>query len=392
MFKTSRYKIRHLPRNNKAMAKLGNTFVLYKTKLDSIRILIEANQIEANTHSINIPVQPVTEDGEVVGEFKKSNAAEVRHRGARYYIGYIPSLKYGMDTIQAYSITITAKMLGKDYGEGITIDNLFQIYKFIQEQKHTLKFSYDTMLRAMWGSAEYAYDFIANDENYRTILKVVDENRREWVTEGMYYNPFKGTAKDRSNLGFELNTRAKATPAKPYIHVYNKWRELENEKNRELVEMHGLAWPDNMRRIERCFKGTADFGYLKVPKPRNLEELLTFDHELIDRETREAIDKYYLMEEKTMGKKTNAIRETVNWPSIMAEIGLKMNFSDKIEEMVTEILKEAGAKPYTVSRAKKAILKAKGESRKKTVNLGELNFEVQELMKKLGIIRPPTPH
>lgn len=272
-----------------------STFVLEISKLDSVRIRIPAEKI-TDRGVINIPYLRLTKEGEIIGTHKTDNSLEITSEGASIRLGYTPSVMTDKGVHEeAYSLTLSAKMLGKDYGTGINRENLKQIWEWTQRVPDGLKFEYEDFAQAKWSGAEYAIDFTSTLQEYNDLIQIIEDKLKQWVRADGYWNRFQGK-KIQFNLGFELNSRGGATPKKLYNHMYNKEEEMKSEKNRILADAIGTI-PSGLRRFETNFKNNKFLLANGLPKCETLEELINLP-ELSVRQIMLSNMKNYTMNEK----------------------------------------------------------------------------------------------
>lgn len=211
-----------------------------------------------------------TDTGEIKEE-AKNNQLYIEDRGIKTRYSYRNIFKTSF-----VFITITAKMLQKDYFRGITNETIQQLYNYVISQG-IIKVKYGDFLRAKVFDIDFATNFSASHLDFSQMCT----SRRAVVkTSKLFYD------KSRRVTGLQYGHREKATPRYPFVKFYTKLPELINN-SREFYQRFLPAWSNPLyRRIEVTLKNSRHQDLLikaKVldKKIEDLMELLTIPEETI---------------------------------------------------------------------------------------------------------------
>lgn len=116
-------------------------------------------------------------------------------------------------------IQVNSKMLGDRYFEGITADNLPEIYKYILEVGH-IRMEYEDFLMGYVYDVDICMDVEATDEVFEKMLRRLVQQ----INPVHYRKIGKWFAKN--NIGVEIGNRHKSTADNPYVKFYAKGLEL----------------------------------------------------------------------------------------------------------------------------------------------------------------------
>lgn len=343
-------------------------------KWDSFRVEIPSNRVTNKSYigkELNLIVK---EDAEVVdGEDKpliKMSIADT-DKGIKYRFAK-QICQTGISSEERYVILVNAKMLGKNYFEGINYKNIKSVYDYIIS-KNILDFSYDDFLDGYVYDADCCYDVNAGPDLWHSLCcrvksSVLHENEK-------YINHFKN---QQSNVGLAFNDRNGGTPAHPFIKLYHKGLELDDNSydfNKEFIKQNGLK----IGRMEYNFKRRKHFEYFGL-EIKSLRDLLEVGVETLKEVVLKTISKFYL------NKRTKVRNNTKLGPSefyikylvsFAVEKGMGRNwFMDCVKDYkeYTE-----GAEYVQISRLKNYISESLNEDMFKEKL--EMNSAVDELFK-----------
>jgi hypothetical protein len=171
-------------------------------------------------------------------------------------------------------VTLTGKLLGKAYFEGITKENINDIYKKFIEMK-IFECSIETFKNGLVNDIDICKNiYIKERESFD---KLTGELSKLAKINERYINRIK----ENTNKGIEFNTREKATMSKPYAKFYFKEIELQTKSK----EFRKIYLEDknvvNLIRYEATIKNGKISKALNkkgiIKKFRTLEELLNIE-------------------------------------------------------------------------------------------------------------------
>lgn len=232
----------NLVSNEESTKKVGcnlNNLINLKPKIDSYRILIPADKAEIIDKRFGATyVRYYNELDEFEEELTDNNSYTVRKKGitTRFQLckRHIDYNKGSQNPEDVVLIFVNAKMLGERYLEGITKNNLEVLYEYIQSL-NVVKFSYLDFQNSKATDVDFCIDLLDSslEEHYTTHHRFVNT-----VYQNILHT-YQGTIKkykddstkiDNASRWQGLQTqfamRTKATPAKPFITIYDKSGEL----------------------------------------------------------------------------------------------------------------------------------------------------------------------
>ena len=125
----------------------------------------------------------------------------------------------GGQTEERLVIQVNAKMLGERYFEGITFENLPEIYNYIR-QLHIVDMEYEDFLMGNVYDVDICMDVETRDDVFEKMLRRLAQQ----INPVHYRKVGKWFAKN--NIGLEIGTRHKSTADNPYVKFYAKGLEL----------------------------------------------------------------------------------------------------------------------------------------------------------------------
>ena len=257
-------------------------------KWDSFRVEIPSHKVTNKSHIGKELILSEKENGNVVGgdesPLVKMSIAEVE-KGVSYKFARTIA-QTGLSSEERYTIIVNAKMLGKDYFEGINEINIKRVYDYIIS-RGILDFSYDDFLDGYVYDADCCYDVEAGPDVWNALCSRVKNSVLH--EKEKYINHFTNQA---SNVGLALNTRDASTPTAPFIKLYHKGLELDSnsyEFNAEYIKQHGLK----IGRMEYNFKRRKHFEYFGL-EIKTLRDLLSIGTGVLKEVVLKTISRFYL--------------------------------------------------------------------------------------------------
>lgn len=176
--------------------------------------------------------------------------------------GYILEfqVKNSKDGTQALYMLVNAKMLETKYFEGITIENVKDIYDRLQAC-NVAYFSFDNFLyQSRCTNVEFCKNFVMNDllEQLKKLKLRIHQTAKK--------NPVAVITKKRKEQSLRFIAKNKSTHAKPHILIYNKELELLNNpsSSRFTNQFLGHIEINNLCRVEFRIKDKDHAKYLKL--------------------------------------------------------------------------------------------------------------------------------
>jgi len=227
-------------------------------KLDSLRLEIPIKQCEV-VGKIKIPYIKVSvEAGNIIEgsldeplfdlqQIHKENGITFRVQLMRRTLG-------NNQFEDRYILQISSKMLRGRYFEGISAENINEIYEYIQSL-NILKFSKEAFMNAYAYDIDLAMDVKCSREGWLKLCRKVNANLNP--SKFKYVNLFGSS----DNTGLELNRREKATNEAPFVKLYHKSTEMLS-KSAEFNGLYFNGQDHKIGRLEFSLKNRAHVKHL----------------------------------------------------------------------------------------------------------------------------------
>lgn len=236
---------------------------LEKLKIDSFKILLDADKIESNESSVGRLMTLIDEDG-VVHKQKVQNSWSTddsdlpRYKECKLGIRRNPAAFAGgkddngnPNRKETYSITVTAKMLLKKYFEGINKQNIELVYEFLQEMPNPLRFSMDSFMSAKVVDVDVCYDTKATPKEWKNLCMGIRDRTKvpapTFRFDGKVYGTFItywGDDEEKA-VGITYMTREAAKLKKPHLKFYHKGLEFLG-KGKPYRDLHFGNYTDDV--------------------------------------------------------------------------------------------------------------------------------------------------
>ena len=173
-------------------------------------------------------------------------------------------------------IQANAKQLKSEYLQGITIQNVEDLYHYIM-QLQVIYVSFETFMHeALVSDIDIAYDINITPKGLGDAIAAIYSN----VLPSAFRfvgKPFK----KNTNTGIQFNIREKATPSRPFVKIYHKSLELEY-KSVEFFEAYikGQEYK-NIGRLEFTIKNNKHRQKLNIPNVKTFAQLLTTPSDIL---------------------------------------------------------------------------------------------------------------
>lgn len=148
--------------------------------------------------------------------------------------------------VDSVIIQVSSKACKKQYFDGIDRETLPIVYDHIIQSGHVY-FDYETFVKSPITDVDICADY-DSDAVLGNLRKIVKGSIRERFKE------LCKTYNRKGNQGFELGERAKSSIEKPYLKVYHKRKQMENE----YVNTNDGMWRRNYEYAETYLDGGLD--------------------------------------------------------------------------------------------------------------------------------------
>jgi hypothetical protein len=196
-----------------------------KPKIDSLRLEIPLHRLNLLDGTlINHPTILVsTITGAIMEGTEEDPLVKITEthfdRGITTRMQKVNRVMGGGQTEERLVIQVNAKMLGERYFEGITFENLPEIYNYIR-QLHIVDMEYEDFLMGNVYDVDICMDVETRDDVFEKMLRRLAQQ----INPVHYRKVGKWFAKN--NIGLEIGTRHKSTADNPYVKFYAKGLEL----------------------------------------------------------------------------------------------------------------------------------------------------------------------
>jgi len=360
-------------------------------EIDSFTLKIAVEKVKNTSGILQSQVETTTTDlhtGLVIEEltnFKTINTyySENEEIPTTYEVrNYYNNTKDIKQVEQYYLIKITSKHLRNRYFEGLTKDNIKQVYQSIIDQ-NIIFVDYQDFLQSVCIDVDFKKDHY--NKYYSDVLdkiKLATIPTKEIGTGIKTFNK-------KYNQGFQFGSRKYATETKPYIKYYNKELQTKvSEKNKGMkgfFETYLTEYQEQVKhlyRIEYTIKGKRMFQKYGLSGNNKLIELLNIPNEVKTGISKDILSKHTerIIKPIRINTKLTAKQKTALMiKDLSVKLGLSMN----------EI--EAYIKGYNLRyETEKALLKDISEidfdNQDQVLNNQlEINNTIQKLLSEIGL-------
>jgi hypothetical protein len=257
---------------------------LTKCSVDSLKIRIPLALLDSYDKSIVRVLQEVDEDtGEIERKFKKTaktysfdNSGKVISITENLDGKSIAPFKltanlFKVNSIDSLILLVNSKQVGYGYFSGITLSTIRAVYE-ISISANILRCSFATFMQANCTDTDFKKDFPCIIDEYKQMIRGLNTMGLQSVVRG------HGANKMKNDLGIEFNTRLTATIAKPFVKVYHKEIELQ-ENSFDFADRYlsDINYKDIIR-IESTVKDKKHFmSLLPELKDTSLDSILNLN-------------------------------------------------------------------------------------------------------------------
>ena len=230
------------------------------TAIDSLRARIPIHKVRLLDTKISTPYRRVFEGGEVETDdlgnevVQVENTHTINEHGAHTKYHIQKQQTRHRTTCEYFVIDFNSKILGTRYFEGVTKDNIGEVYSALKAHS-VVNFELSTLLDADITDTDIKTDFISPTMNH--IFKGLKKRTK---ASNEYGRGCRGFAR-KDNQGVQWsNRRTTAYKTNPFLKIYNKGIEMEYHST-EFYNKHIAGRVDiaNMGRIETTIKNAKHF-------------------------------------------------------------------------------------------------------------------------------------
>ena len=243
---------------------------------DSFKIRIPLDKVRVIRSDIHATKSLINNDtGEVLKEFKNRSIA-IEYNGVKLRFGIETQRTANQDERDFLVILINSKILHDRYFEGITLSNLPLVYERIMSH-NVVEFSYNDFLKGELTDLDLKKDVLVED--FQGAVKIMTAFAKEYKQLKKGYNKFN----ERYNKGIHFGDRKTATKCYPFLKLYQKALELQNNSS----DFYGSYLLDhsanirNLSRLEFTIKNKDHFRTYGI-KNSSLESILNLDQEKLN--------------------------------------------------------------------------------------------------------------
>lgn len=223
--------------------------------VDSMRVRIplrndkDETQVRILDHGLNAEIlEVISATGEVINT--RTEKKRVKQFMGVNFSCWIERIRTGRDCVQTcLLVSVHSKMLLNNYLRGLCIENVQQLYSFIQSME-VVEFSFDTFLHSKVTDVDIKIDFEGDFEAVECAMGQLADMFKISNKLGV---GFRRHGSGEAYTGHSFNERKSATMGNPYMKVYHKLTEA-NKEHREFFINHGVHIPHNLWRQEFTLK------------------------------------------------------------------------------------------------------------------------------------------
>jgi predicted DNA-binding ArsR family transcriptional regulator len=227
--------------------------------IDSFKVRLELDKVQVINGLISDHFAEVSvSTGEVDETTFKRKRFKVDDRGIKTSYLIQKRTGKGREQKEFLLILVNAKTLERNYLEGITPDNIEQVFHYIQNQGH-VKFNLATFLNADITDVDIKFDYQVKD--FKSQLDIVQTMKSLTKFSKHVSHGYDARELD-TNCGIQWNKRETATESRSYLKIYAKDIELYNNSRDFWLEFFNKKLPPIMR-MEGTIKNFKHWEYLR---------------------------------------------------------------------------------------------------------------------------------
>lgn len=248
-------------------------------KIDSLRLLIPLNEVIINKeHKVfTRTLTTINEDGEIVGTEENNSYRLHSNPCSSHYLNANVIIKGRQERV--IKLGFSSKTLKGNYFDGITKDNINDVYNFILSEG-VIWLSKETLLNSRVVDQDICFDTLLQDSNVKDVISYASQLSIPHKETNA--NAF--TQKD--NIGIEWGHRNKVGRSylkKQYLKYYAKSIELKNNSSKfynayikDNKELSEYLEDSKLLRVETTIKNNAHWNTYNL-NVETLKDLLSLD-------------------------------------------------------------------------------------------------------------------
>lgn len=258
-------------------------------QLDSFKIRIQLSKVKIiNQSLLGYWMKVNSKTGEVLESQFKSDAYPIQDKGIKTMFAIEKQMTNRKEVNEFFIILLNAKLLKDRYLEGITKNNIKQIYNELIDFNQA-EFSYNDFLLGELTDVDFKKDLKTNtiDKLTRGLEALTKSDKRD--TCKVYHK--------KDNKGIQWSRRDETNLTRPFIKLYHKGISLRRDKNNiEFYENFILGTDkenqiDDRVRIEFTIKNKKHFRSFDV-NSTTLNDILELNRQTKDRMFKNSIYKH----------------------------------------------------------------------------------------------------
>lgn len=306
-------------------------------ELDSLKVRIPLKEVEIINKGLNAKWLLVNQEtGETDTNYFKENSFPINENGIKTRFA-IEKQKISFKEAETFLIILfNSKILKERYLEGITIDNIKEVYQKLISYG-VVKFSFDSFMFAECTDVDFKRDTI------RKHFKDITKSLFQLVKESKVKNEGAQLFNRADNIGIEFSARDTTSFLKnPFLKIYHKGLELRNNSKEFFgAYLFGVIPDEKLTdriRIEYTIKNKKHFRYFKV-NDTTLKNILELTEEKKKEMLRSILNNHLQFErvEITMHRNELTPTEIVILGLIEANLQMNLQYNYLIEEILKGI-------------------------------------------------------
>ena len=245
--------------------------------VDSLKIRIPIHKVTIYHSGLNGVVMRVSQTtGEVLDE-KLETSIRSEVDGVRTAFTVSKESLDGKRTGTFLTILVNAKMLGRGYFDGITMETIQTIYTYIMEL-NVASFTYEDFMDGECVDVDVRKDFQCVDLPMGDVFTRLKKNyiHRDKMDTGVL--TFRTGKRD---TGIQFNKRTTTSfLTSPFMKIYNKYADSMDSKHYEFFKHHGIKIPHDLWRVEYTIKNKKHLKH--VGMGNRLRDVLSTTQDVLD--------------------------------------------------------------------------------------------------------------
>lgn len=245
--------------------------------VDSLKIRIPLHKVTIHHGGLNAMVgKVVLATGEVLNESMETSIRSDLD-GVRTAFTVCQESLDGKRMGMFLTILVNAKMLGRSYFDGVTVENIRTIYTYLMDLNVAL-FTYEDFIDGECVDVDVRKDFQGSDDAVGSAMERLKKNyiHREKMDTGVL--AFKT---NKRLTGIQFNKRATTSfLTSPFMKIYNKKADAMDSKHYVFFKHHGIKVPHDLWRVEYTIKNKKHLRH--VGMGNKLMDILATSQDVLD--------------------------------------------------------------------------------------------------------------